>query len=100
MPPFSRPEGYAFVELVSGFVTERTAVGVRPVAEASAEHFYGDGLSGDPTGFTLTNADGYYALCGYFDDYGQSVRVQKDGYRTAIQSFGPSAKIDFELVRE
>jgi hypothetical protein len=100
MPPFSQPAGYSYVVVLSGSVTQRTGSGVRPVAEASVEHFYGDGLSGDPTGFTLTNADGYYVLCGYCDDYGQSVRVRKDGYRTSIESFGPSLEIDFELVRE
>ena len=38
-------------------------------------------------------------VCGYWDDYGQAVRVRKDGYRTAVQSFGPSWRIDFEVVR-
>ena len=100
MPPLSRLDGYPNVEVLSGFVTERTPDGVRPVAEASVEHLYGDGQSGDPTGFTVTNANGFYVLCGYDDDYGQAVRVRKAGYRTGIQSIGPSWTIDVELVRE
>ena len=99
MPPFSQSTGYAYVAVLTGFVRERTSAGLRPVAEASVEHFYGDG-SGDPTGFTLTNAKGYYVLCGYWDDYGQAVRARKDGYRTSIESFGWSTEIDFEVVRE
>jgi hypothetical protein len=78
--------------------TPRTAP-TPPTAPVAVEHFYGDG-SGDPTGFTLTNAEGYYVLCGYWDDYGQSARVRKDGYRTSIESFGWSTEIDFEVVRE
>jgi hypothetical protein len=97
---FLRPPGYDFVEVLSGFVTERTPDGIRPVPEASVEHLYGDGRSGDPTGFTLTNGDGYYVLCGYYDDFGQAVRVRKHGYRTGIQSIGPSWRIDVELVRD
>ena len=100
MPPLSRAEGYPSVEVLSGFVTERTPAGVRPIAEASVEHLYGDGQSGDPTGFTVTNADGYYVLCGYDDDYGQAVRVRKKGYHTAIQQIGPSWRVDLELVRD
>ena len=99
MPPFSKPVGYQLVDVLEGFVTERTADGTRPVTSALVEHLYGDGQSGDPTGFTLTTADGHYVLCGYWDDYGQAVRVRKDGYRTSIRSFGPSWRIDFELVR-
>jgi hypothetical protein len=99
MPPLSKLAGYPLVGAVSGFVTESTPGGVRPVAEASVEHLYGDGRSGNPTGFTLTNADGYYVLCGYWDDYGQAVRVSKDGYRTAIQSIGASWLNDFQVVR-
>jgi hypothetical protein len=101
MPPFSRLEGYSIVDVVSGFVTERVPGGVRPVPEASVEHLYGDGQSGSPTGFTLTRADGSYVLCGYMDDFGQAVRVRKDGYRTGVQSIGPSwRRIDVELVRD
>lgn len=100
MPPLSRLDGYPSVQVLSGFVTERTSDGVRPVAEASVEHLYGDGQSGDPTGFTVTNANGFYVLCGYDDDYGQAVRVRKKGYRTGIQSIGPSWTIDVQLVRE
>jgi len=87
------------VELVSGFVTERTAVGVRPVAEASVEHFYGDGLAGDPTGFTLTNADGYYA-CAAIPTITGSKCASRRTDTVLPYSLGPSAKIDFELVRE
>ena len=99
MPPFSKPAGYQLVDRLEGFVTERTADGMRPVASAWVEHLYGDGQTGDPTGFTLTTADGHYVLCGYWDDYLQSVRVRKEGYRTVIQNFGPSWDINFELVR-
>jgi len=98
MPPFVQSPGYGYVVVLSGYDTERTASGGRPIAEASVEHFYGDGQSGDPSGFTLTNVDGYYVLCGYWDDYGQSVRVHKAGYRASIQSFGSSVRIDFELT--
>jgi hypothetical protein len=99
---FLRPPGYEFADEVSGFVTERTPDGVRPVAEASVEHFYGDGRSGDPTGFTLTRSDGSFVLCGYFDDYGKAVRVRKDGYRTSIQSIAswPPVRTDVDLVRD
>jgi hypothetical protein len=100
MPPFSQSTGYAYVAVLTGFVRERTPDGVRPVAEAWVEHYYYGGLSGDPSGFTLTNAEGRYVLCGYWDDYGQSVRVSKRGYRAAIQPFGASVTIDFELVRD
>jgi hypothetical protein len=100
MPPFVQSPGYAAVVVLSGYVTESSASGGRPIAEASVEHFYGDGRSGDPSGFTLTNADGYYVLCGYWDDYGQSVRVDKAGYRASSQSFGASVRIDFELTPE
>ncbi len=89
------PEG-----VFSGFITERTATGAQPVREALVEHLYGDGRSGDPMGFMLTTADGYYALCAYLDDYGQSLRVSKKGYQTAIQWIGPNGNLDFELVRE
>jgi hypothetical protein len=89
-----------FVFVMSGTITERTAAGAQPVREALVEHLYGDGHSGDPTGFILTTADGRYTLCGYWDDYGQSLRVSKKGYLTAIQSIGPRWDIDFELVRE
>lgn len=100
MPPFVQSPGYAYVVVLSGYVTERTESGRRPIAEASVEHFYGGGESGDPSGFTLTNAEGYYVLCGYWDDYGQSVRVHKAGYRESIQEFGSSVRIDFELTPE
>jgi hypothetical protein len=100
MPPLSNLPGYPSVLVVSGFVRERTSDGLRPVAEASVEHLYGAGVSGDPTGFTLTNAAGYYVLCGYYDDYQQVVRVHKSGYRTGIQSVWSSGNVDFELVRE
>lgn len=99
MPPFVKPSGYFSIEVLSGFVTERTQDGARPVSEATVEHFYGDGRSGTPTGFTVTNTDGYYVLCGYQDDYGQSLLVRKDGYRTSRQSIGASSRIDLELVR-
>ena len=99
MPPFSRVAGYHGVEVLSGFVTERTRGGVRPVAEAAVEHLYGDGRSGDPNGFTVTNADGFYVLCGYYDEYDQAVRVRKNGYGTGIRAIGPSWRIDIELVR-
>jgi hypothetical protein len=99
MPPFVRPPGYFSIEVLSGFVTERTQDGARPVSQASVEHFYGDGTSGTPTGFTVTNTDGYYVLCGYQDDYGQSLLVRKDGYRTSRQSIGASSRIDLELAR-
>jgi hypothetical protein len=85
---------------LSGFITERTATGAQLVPEALVEHLYGDGHSGDPMGFMLTTADGRYTLCTYNDDYWQSLRVSKKGYRTAIQSIGPKGNIDFELVRE
>ena len=102
MPPLSKlgDQGYEFSDKVFGVVTERTANGVQPVAGASVQHFYGTGQSGRATGFTLTNADGSYALCGYSDDYGQAVRVSKDGYRTSIQSIGPSWRMDFEIARQ
>jgi hypothetical protein len=100
MPPFVQSPGYAAVVVLSGYITERTASGGRPIAEASVEHFYGDGRSGDPSGFTLTNAVGYYVLCGYWDDHGQSVRAFKAGYRASIQEFGSSPRIDFELTPE
>jgi hypothetical protein len=99
MPPFSRPPREQSVEILWGSVTERTADGVRPVPEALVEHYYGNGRSGSPTGFTLTNADGLFVLCGYWDDYGQTVRVAKEGYRTAIESIG-SWQVDVELVRD
>jgi hypothetical protein len=100
MPPFSHSAGYEASVPLSGVVRERTSDGMQPVAEASVEHFYGDGMSGDPTGFTLTNAEGFFVVCGYWDDHGQSVRVSKRGYRTAIQPYGASTKIDFELIRD
>jgi len=100
MPPFVQPLGYAYVVVLSGYVTERTASGHRPIAEASVEHFYGGGQSGDPSGFTLTNADGLYVLCGYWDDFGQLVRVRKAGYRESTQEFGSSMRIDFDLAPE
>jgi len=100
MPPLSKVSDQPHSDVVSGFVTEKAPDGtVRPVAEASVEHLYGDGRSGRPTGFTLTNADGYYVLCGYWDDYGQAVRVSKDRYGTAIQSIGYPWRIDLQLVR-
>ena len=100
MPPFVQSPGYGYVVVLSGYVTERTESGRRPIAEASVEHFYGGGESGDPSGFTLTNAEGYYGLCGYWDDHGQSVRVHKAGYPESIQEFGSSLRIDFDLTPE
>lgn len=103
MPPLSKRvgdeqgDGY---EAVSGAVTERTPDGVRPVSGALVQHFYGNDEFGDLTGYTVTNADGYYTLCGYDDDYGKVVRVTKKGYRPAVQSLGWPKEIDFELVRE
>lgn len=100
LPPLSKVDGYGGTAVVSGYVMERTREGLRPVPEASVEHLYGDGTSGDPTGFTVTNAAGYYVLCGYDDDYGQAVRVHKNGYGTSIRSIGPSWKVDFELTHQ
>ena len=86
----------------SGVVTETTAEGVRPVAGALVEHFYGsvgDGLLRVRMGFTLTNAAGEYALCGYFDDYGQVARVSKAGYQTAVQ-WVPWDKLNVNLLSD
>ena len=44
-----------------------------------------------------TNADGDYVLCGYWDDSLQVVRVQKDGYGTAIPG-GADWHTDIELT--
>jgi hypothetical protein len=102
MPPFVKLSGYPSIEVLLGFITERTGDGLRPVSGATVEHWYGppgDGTFGNPTGFTVTNAEGYYALCGYQDDYGQWVQVRKDGYRTNRQSIGASWRIDLELGR-
>src|SRR5688572_30722017 len=55
MPPLSQQPSSPHAEMVSGVVTEQTPDGAtRPVTGALVEHFYGDGRSGRPTGFTLT----------------------------------------------
>ncbi len=90
---------YPGVAALAGFVTEKTPDGARPVVGASVEHLYGDGRSGDSTGFTLTDVSGHFVLCGYNDDYGQAVRVSKDGYRTEVRSLWLSS-MNFELVRQ
>ena len=100
MPPFLRPNGYPYIELLSGFVKEKTPDGLRPSVGAIVENLYGDGRSGDPTGMTLTSADGSFALCTYIDDYGQFVRVRKTRYRLSIQPVAYPRKIDFELDPE
>ena len=101
MPPLSKQPSSPHAEMVSGFVSEHIpGVGVRPVAGALVEHLYGDGRSGRPTGFTLTDADGRYVLCGYWDDYGQTVRVSKERVCTSFQENGGSWQRDFVIVRQ
>lgn len=100
MPPFSKPRGYESVEPVSGTVTETTPDGVRPVGGARVEHLYGNGLSGYPNGFTLTDSTGHYVLCDYLDDYGQVLRVSKDAYRTSIEPIRWTPKMDIQIVRD
>jgi hypothetical protein len=100
IPPFVMPRGYESVTELWGFVTERTPNGPRPVPLAMVEHMYGDGLSGDATGYALTNAQGFYHLCGYWDDFGQSVRVSKPGYRTAVRPWLSEPGLDIELASE
>jgi hypothetical protein len=101
MPPLSQQPSSPHAEIASGFVTEQLPDGgTRPVAGALVEHFYGDGRSGHPTGYTVTDAEGRYVLCGYWDDYGQTVRVSKDRYRTSFQEIGGSWQNDFVIVRE
>jgi hypothetical protein len=107
MPPFAKPWGYSAAEVLSGFVMERSGEGMlRPVAEAAVEHFYSDFYDegrGDPTGFTITNNDGYYVLCWYAEQLDQLVVVRKPGYRT-VEVWVPlsvaSSRIDFELIRQ
>ena len=86
------------VLVISGTVTESAPTASRPVGEAIVEHLYVD--SEDPTGYTETTADGRFALCAYWDDYGQSIRVRKRGYRTAIEEIKASQIMNFELARE
>jgi hypothetical protein len=90
---------YSSTDVVSGFVTERTSTGVRPVVAATVEHLYSWDTDG-PTGFTLTNAEGFYEVCQYYDDYAQEVRARKAGYGTVARSIGAGLRIDFELTRE
>jgi hypothetical protein len=90
------PNVFAF----SGVVAEVTENGLRPIEGALVEHFYGtisSVPSGVPMGFTLTNAAGEYALCSYFDDYGQVARVSKTGYQTVVQ-WVPYGKLNVNLL--
>jgi hypothetical protein len=86
---------------LSGFVKERTSEGVlRPVADAVVEHFYSDFYDlgrGDPTGFTVTNGEGYYVLCRYLDEFDQLAVVRKPGYVTSAQ-YVVTSRVDFELT--
>ena len=101
MPPLTKQPSSPHAEMVSGVVTEHIpGVGTRPVSEAVVEHLYGDGRSGRPTGFTLTDVAGRYVLCGYWDDYGQTIRVSKDGYRAGFEQIGGSWQLDFVIVRQ
>jgi hypothetical protein len=91
------------VTTVSGVVSERTPDGIRPINGAIVELFLGDSrdsdnvFNRDPVKATLTRADGGYFMClppplgstGATEPGGQAfdVRVRKDGYRTASQSF-------------
>lgn len=88
---------------VEGVVSERTPDGIRPISGAIVELFFGDSLDShnifnlNPIKATLTNAVGGYFMClpdppggtGRTGDAGQQfvVRVRKDGYPTASQSF-------------
>jgi hypothetical protein len=101
MPPYVRPWGYVSVEEVSGVVTEKTPDGVRGVPLAVVENSFLDVESETPDGYTVTNHDGHYTLCGYWDnETSQAIRVSKDGYRAASKVW-PSVFSDFsfELVR-
>jgi hypothetical protein len=90
---------YPLASLVRGFVTEPTSRGPRPVVGANVEHSY-VAEQGTPTGFTITNRDGFYEVCQYFDDYAQEVRAHKDGYRTGVRAIGAESDINIEMRRE
>jgi hypothetical protein len=105
-------------------VSERTTDGIQPISGAIVELFLGDSRESDhvlyldPVKETRTTADGGYFMClppptggtGATDPDGQpfEVRVRKNGYRTASQSFRfaysvwdyGGVEVTLELVRE
>jgi hypothetical protein len=109
---------------VSGVVSERTPDGIQPIGGAIVELFSGDSrvpeniLDLNPVKETLTRADGGYFMClpppiggtGGTGPGGQpfEVRVRKNGYRTATQSFRfvysvwdyGGVEVSLELVRD
>jgi hypothetical protein len=88
---------------VAGVVSERTPDGIQPISGATVELFLGGSRDAnntfdlDPVKETLTKADGGYFMClppptggtGATEPAGQpfEVRVRKNGYRSASQSF-------------
>ena len=107
-----------------GVVSEKIPDGIQPISGAIAELFLGDGRDSDnmfdldPINETRTKADGFYSIClppptgasGSTGPGGQAfeVRVRKNGYRTASQSFRlaysvwdySEVEVSPELVRE
>jgi hypothetical protein len=108
---------------VYGVVSERTPDGIQPISAAIVELFFGasrdsdNAFKLDAVEETLTNAAGHYSIClppppdgtGGTGPTGQQfeVRVRKDGYRTASQSFTfaysvwdyGEVEVSLELVR-
>jgi hypothetical protein len=81
---------------VRGVVSERTPGGIQPISDAIVELFlrdYASILDPHPVKETLTGAAGGYLLClpppggSGAADQPFEVRVRKNGYRTASQSF-------------
>ena len=107
---------------MTGVVSERTSKGNQPISGAIVELFLGDSRESDTivdsVKETLTRIDGGYFMClpppvggsGGTGPGGQpfEVRVRKNGYRTASQSFRfaysvwdyGGVEISLELVRD
>ena len=107
---------------VTGVVSERTSEGNQPISGAIVELFLGEHRESDtmvePVKETLTRIDGGYFMClplpiggsGATGPGGQPfvLRVRKNGYRTASQSFRfaysvwdyGGVEISLELVRD